>query len=270
MGTASSSEEIEPLSRAKPIDGIVYGPVTSRRLRVSLGINPLGLEKKLCNFDCPYCDLGPTLIKVSQIRKLNSFPTTTQITEAFQNKIIQLTKDKVTLDFITFSGNGEPTLHPDFLEIVKEVKIIRNLLIPEVKMAVLSNGSTLNDSQIIRALDLLDERFIKLDAGNDRVLEQINSPLIRANIDRLVQGAKTLKDVVIQTIFVSGSINNTMPEHIDDWIESIGLIKPKFVHIYSVSKQTAKTGIAAVPRQRLKEISILLEKRTKTPSLIFS
>jgi wyosine [tRNA(Phe)-imidazoG37] synthetase (radical SAM superfamily) len=264
------SEDDEVFSAPINMQSIAYGPVQSRRLKSSLGINLLSQAEKICNFNCPYCDLGLTKIKMSQVKKNTLFPTVKEVEDAIRNKIVELTKAKRSIDYLTFSGFGEPTLHPDFLEIVTMVIKIRNQLTPQTKITALTNGSMLNNSQVVRALNLLDERMVKLDAGNDDILNLVNAPLTRTSISRIIQGTKSLKDLIIQTMFVQGDINNMTSDHIDEWIEAIGLIKPKAVHLVGLNKSPALLSIKPVSRQRLKEISLLLEKRTKIPSLIFS
>ena len=258
------------LQTLPPFDEIAYGPVKSRRLGESLGIDLLGPAKKICNFNCPYCELGLTDIKVSQIKKLMTFPTLEQIEESLNRKITSLSRNKNQPAYITFSGNGEPTLHPDFAAAVALVKKVRDRLLPKTKITVLTNGSTLGDSHIIKALNECDARMVKMDAGNDEVLMKIDSPLTRTNLTKLIQGTKALSDVILQTMFIRGIADNTSPDHIDDWIEVVGLIRPAAVHLYSIDKLPAVAGIIPVPKQRLKEIANLLEKRIKISALIFS
>lgn len=251
-------------------DSLAYGPVLSRRLGLSLGINLLGNQEKICNFNCPYCDLGFTKIKISQIKKNNWFPKLSSVGDALREKIVELSKSEAKIDHLTISGNGEPTVYPEFPEAITLIRSIRDQMLPGVPIAILTNGSKLGDSQILKSLNLCDVRMVKLDAGNDDMLEKTESPLTRTNLTKLIQGAKALKDVIIQSMFIKGAVDNTLPEHIDDWIEVMGLIKPKLVHIYSMDRAPALAKLNPVPRQRLKEISMLLEKKTKITSLIFS
>jgi len=255
---------------APTFDDHAYGPVDSRRLGRSLGINLLGTDLKICNFDCPYCELGTTKIKISQIKKHAQFPSLELVEASLRGKILKLPQSKLKIDYITISGNGEPTLYPDFPGAVSLIKRIRDQLLPSSRLTVLTNGSTLGDAQIVKALNHCDERMMKLDAGNDEMLTKVASPLIRTNLSKLIQGARVLKDTILQSMFIQGSVDNTHPDHIDEWIEVVGLIKPKLVHICSIDRPPAISSLSPVPRQRLKEISLLLEKKTKVPSLIFS
>ena len=121
-------------------DSLAYGPIESRRLEWSLGINLLGDTEKICNFNCPYCDLGFTNIKISQIKKTGAFPSLASIGESFRDKILALTKSSRKIDHVTLSGNGEPTLHPEFPEAVTLIKAIRDQMLPGVPIAILTNG----------------------------------------------------------------------------------------------------------------------------------
>jgi wyosine [tRNA(Phe)-imidazoG37] synthetase (radical SAM superfamily) len=249
---------------------IVYGPLPSRRLGESLGVNLLGPSEKICSFDCPYCELGLTKLKMSHIKKGATYPTLDQIESSLRQRIVSLTKEKKLINHITISGNGEPTLHPDFLEAVVLIKKIRDELSPDSHIAVLSNGANLDDSRIVKALGLLDERIIKMDAGNDEMLKKIGSPLVRVTVAKLIQGIKKLKDVKIQSMFLQGAIDNTIPSEVEDWIEVIGIIKPQVVQLYSLDRVPATVGLKQVPTQRLKEISQSLLKRTGVKGVVFS
>ena len=173
-------DEVE-FKPAPIFDDLAYGPVDSRRLGKSLGINLLGTEQKICNFNCPYCELGLTDIKVSQIKKMTNFPTLKAVEDSLRHKILLLSQKKVKIDYLTVSGNGEPTLYPDFSGAITLIKKIRDQLLPGVPITVLTNGSTLGESQTVKAMNQCDERMMKLDAGNDAMLVKMESPLTRTN-----------------------------------------------------------------------------------------
>ncbi|MCC6276778.1 MAG: radical SAM protein [Oligoflexia bacterium] len=270
MEFPKSTPEYQELKELKEPWGISYGPIESRRLGLSLGINLLGGGEKVCSYDCPYCELGFTTLKLSQIKKTINFPTLQQVDDAIRQHILKLNKEGVTLDSLSIVGNGEPTLYPDFPEAVEVVIKIRDELSPQSKVSILSNGTTLDNNKIIRALNRLDDRMIKLDAGNDEMLKKIDNPLVRMSIAKLVQSTKGLKDVILQSFFVQGVIDNTATNEVEDWIETVGLIKPKLVHIYGLDRVPPLAGLKQVPPQKLKEISQKLTKKTGIKALVFA
>lgn len=270
MEFPQKTKEYEELKTLTEIWGITYGPITSRRLGVSLGINLLGPGEKICSYDCPYCELGFTKLKMTQMKKEAKFPTLAELEAELRKAIVKLTKEGVRLDSLSIVGNGEPTLYPEFPEAVQTVIKVRDELTPDSKVGILSNGSTLQDPNVVKGLNLLDERMIKLDAGNDDMLKKIDSPLVRMTISKIILGTKKLKDVILQSFFVQGSIDNTVNSEVDDWIEVVGMIKPKLVHIYGLDRVPPTSGLKQAPPQKLKEIGERLEKRTQIKSLVFS
>jgi len=252
-----------------PIKELVYGPVQSRRLGLSLGINPLGATK-LCSFDCPYCHLGRSVVRMNQIRKEVAFPSIDEIDKALREKIRELKKEKEQpFKTLTISGNGEPTLHPEFDLLVERILSIREEMLIKAPLVVLTNGAHMDSKKNIIGLNNVDERMLKIDAGSDRLMKVINDPLIRGNIARIVTGTRKLKDVIIQALFARGIADNTRNEDIDEWIEVVGMIKPKVVHIYSVYQPTAIPGILKVDEDTLYTIASKLKRRTQIESLVF-
>jgi len=269
MHFPKKTPEYDDLHELQEVWQVIYGPVQSRRLGLSLGINLLGPGDKVCSFDCPYCDVGLTKTKMSEVKNFR-FPTISELEEVFEKSLVEVLKDGRKLDSITFSGNGEPTLHPEFAEAVKTVASLRKRLCPEVKVAILSNGVALDSSKIVLALNLLDERILKLDAGNDVMLKKINSPLTRLNIKKLINGCSELKDLTLQSLFLQGKIDNSIPNEVDDWIEVVGMIKPKAVQLCTLEWIPPTSGLRQVPKQRLKEIAELLTKRTQITAQVFA
>lgn len=262
--------EYEELKTLTEPWNVIYGPIQSRRLGTSLGINLLGSGEKICGFNCPYCELGLTKLKISQMKKNAKFPTLSDLEEGLRKHIVDIFKNGGRLNFLTLAGNGEPTLHPGFSEAVRVIKKVRDELAPDTRITVLSNGTTLDSAKIIKSLNMLDDRMIKLDAGNDEMMAKINAPLVRMTVAKLIQGTKKLNDVTLQSFFIQGSIDNTSTNEVDDWIEVVGVIKPKFVHLYSLDRVPAVAGLKQVPFQRLKEIAQRLEKRTLIKGQVFS
>lgn len=270
MEFPQKTKEYDELKTLSEPWGITYGPIKSRRLGVSLGINLLGSGEKICSYDCPYCELGFTKLKMAQMKKEAKFPTLQEVEAALRNQILELTKQEVKLDSLSIVGNGEPTLYPQFPEAVALIIKVRDELCPETRVGILTNGSTLNDPKTVKGLNLLDDRMVKLDAGNDDMLKRIDGPLVRMSIAKLIQGTRKLKDVILQSFFVQGVIDNTTNSEVDDWIEVVGMIKPKLVHIYGLDRVPPLAGLKQAPPQKLKEISERLQKRTLIKGLVFS
>lgn len=250
--------------------GIVYGPVQSRRLGVSLGINLLGSGPKACSFNCPYCDLGLTDVRMRDLKQQSLFPTVEEVRQALTLSLTKM-KDSGTLpQAISIVGNGEPTVHPEFDEICKAIVETRDALGPKIPIACFTNGAHMDQKKVFLGLSRIDERMIKLDAGSDNLLKMMNAPLVRSNVSKIVSGARRFKDKVIQSMFVQGAIDNTQPKDIDDWMECVGLIAPKFVHITTISRVPASSGLIPVAEDRLDVIGAQLERRTRIKSFVFT
>lgn len=244
---------------------LAYGPVDSRRFGKSLGVNCLGAEKA-CSFDCRYCDLGPSLMTMNRIRKELQFPSRSDIVAAVR---AQLRLENHGIKAITFSGNGEPTLYPEFDELVADIKIARNELTSNAKLVVLSNGAHLDSKKVITGMNEVDIRVIKLDAGNDKNVKLLNAPLVRRNLAQLLSGTKKLKDCVIQSMFVKGSFDNTQTQDIEDWVEMVGMIRPAGVQLMTITREPADRALLPVEEDVLYSIAFKLKKRTQLEAQVF-
>ena len=245
---------------------IIYGPIKSRRLGPSLGINLMPADYKLCSYNCIYCHYGYTDIHALELtEKIEDLPTPEEVKIALEN---YLKKDK-NINFITFSGNGEPTLHPEFSEMVDIVKKVRDEYVPSVKVAVLSNSSTVDQPEIRKALEKLDLRIMKLDCGTEKTWRALNHPHKNLSLKKMVEGFKELKDIVIQTIFVKGRVDNTIDEEVDEWISKLKIIKPREVQIYTCDRPVPDKGIEKVPKEVLYKIAEQTEKEIKIPVKVF-
>ncbi len=187
--------------------GIIYGPVHSRRLGLSLGINLLPSTYKLCSFNCLYCQYGwtykPTFNLTNQIKDL---PRPEEISDALQRSLQGMIRRRSKVDSITFSGNGEPTLHPELAEIIDRTRLFRDKYLPQAKLAILSNSSTVNKEEVRDALEMLDMRVMKLDAGSEELMRHLNEPAPPLYLGEIVDGLKKLKDVILQSLFVQGRL----------------------------------------------------------------
>ena len=251
-------------------DGAVYGPIHSRRFGYSLGINPLPVSYKFCDFDCVYCQYGWTPRSGSPAQKTNERLKPVQellmeIESSFQN----MKSEKTPVDVITIAGNGEPTLYPDFLKFVGGLIRLRNLYYPKVPIGILSDSSQCHRPEIKKALEMLDERSMKLDAGDPETIANVNKPAGGFDLTQVLKALRRLRDVTIQSLFVQGSYDNTKPEPIDRWIEAVGFVQPKSVQVYTVDRPPADPGIQAVPVTRLREIAELCQNMTGIQTEVF-
>lgn len=248
--------------KTKLFDSIIFGPVNSRRLGLSLGINLLPLDSKLCNFDCIYCECGWTNLK--SIPKVK-FHNRKDVKEHLEIILRQLQSEKKILNSITFAGNGEPTLHPDFNLIIDDVIDLRNHYFPECKISVLSNSLMLNNKKVVAALKKVDNRILKLDAGTEELFQLINQPLNKRTLQWVTdQLVKFNGDLIIQTLFLKGIykgiyIDNTTKTEIEAWLELIKKIHPKEVMVYSLDRATPANDLQKIDLSVLKKIAKRVE-----------
>ena len=236
---------------------IVFGPIKSRRFGESLGINLLPLESKICNFDCIYCECGWTDLKA------NSTPYFSKetILADIKNRFKALSARNIKIDSITFAGNGEPTMHPHFSIIIDDVILLRNQYFPGIKIVVLSNATLLSNKKVFSALQKVDLRVLKLDAGTQNTFEKINKPLSSKKNDWYVNLLKKFKGKLnLQTIFLRGSYNqsfidNTLDDEVAVWLESIKEINPESVMIYTINRETPVQNLEKISEKTLNAIA---------------
>lgn len=244
---------------------LVYGPVKSLRYGTTLGINLLGSEK-VCSYNCVYCHLGPTTLTMNKVRKDYAFPSLEEIKTSFKTYISK----SVPVDAIVVSGNGEPTLYPDFDEAMKLVLELRQEHLPDRKVIVLSNGAHLDSKKVVTGMNLADERVIKVDAGNDNLMSKVNDPLIRINLAKFLNGVTKLKDFTVQSLFFTGDLDNTQSDFLDEWIEIIGMLKPVSVQLNTITRPTpVMPGLKALDEDALYSIAFKLKKRTSLEATVF-
>jgi wyosine [tRNA(Phe)-imidazoG37] synthetase (radical SAM superfamily) len=238
---------------------IIFGPVKSRRLGVSLGINLLPTSKKICNFDCIYCECGWTRdVEISSSRP----PTREEVYNALDLKLADLKKKDHAPDVITYAGNGEPTLHPEFPEIIDDTLVLRDKYFPQARIAVLSNSTTISNPAIKAALLKIDQNILKLDSALDSTIRTHNQPRVTVNAGELIDNLAGFNGkVIIQTLFLRGVYNsrvidNTTPAEIKAWLKALARIKPSEVMIYTISRDTPSGArLTKVPLDELKKIA---------------
>jgi len=245
-------------------DEIIFGPVKSRRLGVSLGINLLPVTRKICNFNCIYCECGLTGDTKVLMGKL---PSRKDVYKALEMKLSEMKTRGEKPDVITYAGNGEPTLHPDFPGIIDDSIKLRNKYFPKAEIAVLSNATTITDSRIREALLKTDKNILKLDSAIGSTVKLHNNPNGNPDINELIANLAEFEGkVIIQTMFLRGefegkTIDNTTPEELSAWIKAIKTIKPSEVMIYTISRDTPEGGnLVKVPEKELRAIAELVEK----------
>ena len=237
-------------------NGMIYGPVKSRRLGGSLGINLLPTGFKLCSLNCIYCQYGQTKPEYLMNRspKCNRLPSVSDLEKAL---IAAFSVIREEFNYITFSGNGEPTLHPDFSGMVDLIISLRNKYYPQVKTALLSNGTTLANKSVFKAVRKLDTPIIKLDAGSSELFSKINRPAHGVEFDKLVD--KLIKmnhpGLKIQTLFLGGSSLNCSDANLRSWVQLLKKINPQEVQIYSLDRPSALNNISKVPKNVLAHIA---------------
>lgn len=241
-------------------DSIVYGPIHSRRLGVSLGMNLMPTTAKLCTFDCVYCECG-----WNQPVSHPILPTRQQVREALMAQLSTLTTQP---DVITFSGNGEPTLHPDFLGIIKDTCDLRNQYCPNAKISVLSNSTQLGRSDVVDALHLCDNRILKLDSAIDTTMQLIDKPVNpNLTVEQIAQWLSLFDgDFTLQTCFLRGeynglTIDNTTPEELSAWYAMVKRLHPKQVMIYVIDRATPLQTLSKVPPHEMQAIAAPLREQ---------
>jgi wyosine [tRNA(Phe)-imidazoG37] synthetase (radical SAM superfamily) len=245
-------------------DEIIFGPVKSRRLGVSLGINLLPVNRKICNFNCIYCECGLT---GEDDNKLNRLPARTDVFKALEMKLSEMKDKNQAPDVITYAGNGEPTLHPEFPGIIDDSIMLRNKYFPGARIAVLSNATTITKPAIKKALLKIDQNILKLDSAISSTICTINQPNKDIDSEELIENLAGFNGkLIIQTLFLRGhfkekKIDNTTDAEVDAWINAIKKIRPSEVMIYTISRDTPEGGkLEKIPVKELKELASLVEK----------
>jgi wyosine [tRNA(Phe)-imidazoG37] synthetase (radical SAM superfamily) len=243
-------------------DKIIFGPVKSRRLGVSLGINLLPANSKICNFNCIYCECGWTHNSDPSGKDI---PSRKEVYEALEKKLSSMKEKQEEPDVITYAGNGEPTLHPDFPGIIDDSIKLRNRYFPEARIAVLSNSTAISKPHIKKALLKVDQNILKLDSGFDLTIKKHNQPGVNIKVNELIRDLKEFKgQLIVQTLFLRGTfkgktIDNTTKEEVAAWLKAIEMIRPSEVMIYTISRDTPEGGqLSKIPLSELKQIASLI------------
>jgi wyosine [tRNA(Phe)-imidazoG37] synthetase (radical SAM superfamily) len=239
-------------------DQIIFGPVKSRRLGVSLGVNLLPTDSKVCSFDCIYCECGWTPKKREQKIVL---PSRELVRQKMEEKLTEMIQNDQWPDVITFAGNGEPTLHPEFEGIIEDTILLRDRLTPKARIAVLSNATMLHKPSVIRALLKVEDNIQKLDSAFEETIRRIDCPASNFSLSKVVEKLISFQGkVIIQTLFLRGKhngeiIDNTSEEELTEWMKLVSEIKPSQVMIYTIDRDTPASGLEKVPLEELRMIA---------------
>lgn len=243
----------------------IFGPIHSRRLGSSLGVNLSPRDGKVCSFDCLYCEAGFN----SQGPGTTGLPARHEVAAQLEARLKAMSQSGEPLDVITFSGNGEPTLHPDFEGIIDDTLRLRDTYFPEVKISVLSNSTRLGNEAVRRALSRVDNNILKLDSAIAATVEAIDRPAgtsysLPEVIDRI--GAFG-QQCIVQTMILRGEyegrkIDNSTPEEIGALIDAYRKIGPGSVMLYSIDRQTPARRLEKVPAAELEAIAGRIRRET--------
>ena len=238
-------------------DSPVFGPVVSRRLGVSLGINLLPKGGKVCSFDCLYCECGLN----RERRTHNPLPTADEVVDGLESKLQELKAEGIVPDVLTFAGNGEPTLHPQFVEIAGRVREVRDRLCPSAKMSILSNATQIRRPEIRDALMLFDNNILKLDTVSPIYINNVDRPQGHYDVEEQIACLAAFRgQCIIQTMLMRGEhegfcLDNTTEDYVVPYLEALARIKPRAVMLYTLDRETPVGGLAKADRNVMLSIA---------------
>jgi len=236
----------------------IFGPVHSRRLGISLGINLLPADGKVCSFNCIYCECGFN----EDYRPHLPMPTREEVAEKLEEKLRQMTAEGQLPDVLTFAGNGEPTCHPHFAEIIDDTIRLRDQYCPKAKVSVLSNATFIHRPQVHEALMRVDNNILKLDTIDPIYINKVDRPTGAYDVRSVIEGMKAFQGhCIIQTMFMGGSlqssmesVDNTGEDFVAPWLEAVKEIKPQQVMIYTIDRETPMAGLQKATHEQLDAI----------------
>ena len=230
----------------------VFGPVHSRRLGISLGINLLPADGKVCTFDCIYCECGFN----NDHRPSLPLPTRQQVAERLEAKLQEMASEGQLPDVLTFAGNGEPTCHPHFAEIIDDTIRLRDKYCPLAKVSVLSNSTMIHRPSVHDALMRVDNNILKLDTVDPIYINKVDRPTGTYDVNAIIERMKAFNGhIIIQTMFMRGeSVDNTGEEYVGPWLEAVKEIRPQQVMIYTIDRETPTQGLLKATHEQLDQI----------------
>lgn len=241
----------------------IFGPVHSRRLGVSLGVNLMPADGKVCTFDCVYCECGLNKERIPRQKR----PTRQQVDEMLGKTLRERHAQNLPLDVITFAGNGEPTAHPDFAGIIDDTIRIRDKYYPSARVSVLSNSTFITKDSVFEALKKVDNNILKLDTVSEEYIRMVDRPSCPYRLGELVERMKQFAGhCIIQTMFMKGTldgndVDNTGDRYVMPWLDTVADIAPEKVMIYTLDRETPVSGLEKATHEELDRIASLVKAR---------
>ncbi|WP_373725787.1 radical SAM protein [Bacteroides heparinolyticus] len=240
----------------------IFGPVHSRRLGVSLGINLLPADGKICTFDCIYCECGFNVDR----RSKQPLPTREEVRTALEARLQDMLQNGPAPDVLTFAGNGEPTAHPRFPEIITDTLVLRDRYFPNAKVSVLTNSTFIHKPAVFEALNKVDNNILKLDTVDEAYIRELDRPTGSYSVNKIIESMKAFKgNCIIQAMFLKGSyagknMDNTSDKYVLPWLEAVKEIAPRQVMIYTIDRETPGQDLRKATHEELDRIATLIKK----------
>lgn len=240
----------------------IFGPVHSRRLGVSLGINLLPADGKVCTFDCIYCECGFN----KDHRPSKALPTREEVREALETRLLDMRQNGPIPDVLTFAGNGEPTAHPHFPEIIEDTLALRDKYFPNAKVSVLTNSTFIHRPAVFNALNKIDNNILKLDTVDEGYIHEVDRPAGHYSVREIIGNMKSFKgNCIIQTMFLKGGhqgkdVDNTSDKYVLPWLEAVKEIAPRQVMIYTIDRETPDHDLQKATHEELDRIATLVRE----------
>lgn len=241
----------------------IFGPVHSRRLGVSLGINLLPADGKFCTFDCIYCECGYNGAHRPKLK----VQTREAVREALEARLMDMKQNGPVPDVLTFAGNGEPTANPHFPEIIEDTLALRDKYFPNAKVSVLSNSTFIRKPEVFAALNKVDNNILKLDTADIDYIRKVDRPAGHYDLDEIIEGMQAFKgNLIIQTMFLKGKtdegedVDNTSDKYVLPWLEVVKRIAPRQVMIYTIDRETPDRFLLKATHEELDRIAKLVER----------
>ena len=241
----------------------IFGPIHSRRLGVSLGLNLLPADGKVCTFDCIYCECGYNKDR----RPKQKMPTREEVRIALEKRLQDMKANGPTPDVLTFAGNGEPTAHPQFAGIIEDTLALRDTYFPNAKVSVLSNSTFIHKPDVFQALCKIDNNILKLDTIDPDYINLVDRPTGRYDVNRIIEDMKAFEGkLIVQTMFMKGKtdegidVDNTSDKFVLPWLEVVKQIAPKQVMIYTIDRETPDQSLRKATHEELDRIVAMIEK----------
>lgn len=240
----------------------IFGPIHSRRLGISLGINLLPSDGKFCTFDCIYCECGYN----KEHRPKEKLPTREKVREELENCLLKMQAEGISPDVLTFAGNGEPTAHPQFSEIIDDTLLLRDKYFPHAKVSVLSNSTFIHKPDVFSALKKVDNNILKLDTVDMEYIHRVDRPTGSYDVNRVIEGMKAFQgQLIIQTMFMKGKtedgidVANTSDRYVLPWLEAVKQIAPREVMIYTIDRETPDQFLEKASPEELDRVVALVQ-----------